>query len=283
MFTWGSTQERGTAITGPVMGIVNVTPDSFSDGGRWLDADAARAHAGALLEAGAAILDVGGESTRPGAEPVSAADEIARVVPVVAALAPRAVVSVDTSKAVVAEAAIAAGARVVNDVSAGRHDPDMLRVVAEAGVGFIAMHMQGEPRTMQHDPRYDDVVTEVIDHLRARCDAAVAAGVAPEALMVDPGIGFGKTVEHNVALLAHLETIVDRVEVPVLVGASRKSFLGAIAGTGADAAAREAATVATTVWALEHGAAMVRVHDVAASVRAAAIVDRLRSVTAVAA
>ena len=283
MFTWGLSPERGTAVTGPVMGIVNVTPDSFSDGGRWFGADAAHAHGVALLEAGAAVLDVGGESTRPGAEPVTATDEIDRVVPVVRALAPHAVVSVDTSKAAVARAAIAAGARIVNDVSAGRHDPDMLRVVADAGVGFIAMHMRGEPRTMQEDPRYDDVVREVIDHLRARCDAAVSAGVAPEALMVDPGIGFGKTVEHNVALLAHLETIVERVEVPVLVGASRKSFLGVLAGTGADPGAREAATVATTVWALEHGAAMVRVHDVAASVRAAAIVGRVRSMAAVAA
>jgi dihydropteroate synthase len=283
MFTWGFSQERGTAVMGPVMGIVNVTPDSFSDGGRWFGADAAHAHGAALLEAGAAVLDVGGESTRPGAEPVPAEDEIDRVVPVVTALAPHAVVSVDTSKAAVARAAIAAGARIVNDVSAGLHDPDMLRVVADAGVGFIAMHMRGEPRTMQQDPRYDDVVGEVIDHLRARCDAAVAAGVAPEALMVDPGIGFGKTVEHNVALLAHLETIVERVEVPVLVGASRKSFLGVLAGTGTDPGARESATVATTVWALEHGAAMVRVHDVAASVRASAIVERIRSLAAVAA
>jgi len=283
MFTWGFSRERGTAVTGPVMGVVNVTPDSFSDGGRWFGTEAARDHGAALLAAGAAVLDVGGESTRPGAEPVTVEDEIARVVPVVAALAEHAVVSVDTSKAAVAEAAIAAGARVVNDVSAGRHDPDMLRVVADSGVGFIAMHMQGEPRTMQRDPHYDDVVAEVVDHLRARCDAAVAAGVDPGSLMVDPGIGFGKTVEHNVALLAHLDTIVERVEVPVLVGASRKSFLGVIAGTGADPAAREAATVATTVWALEHGAAMVRVHDVAASVRAAAIVERLRSVAAVAA
>ncbi|MFM7061392.1 MAG: dihydropteroate synthase [Actinomycetes bacterium] len=283
MFTWGFSRERGTAVTGPVMGVVNVTPDSFSDGGRWFGTEAARDHGAALLAAGAAVLDVGGESTRPGAEPVTVADEIARVVPVVAALAEHAVVSVDTSKAAVAEAAIAAGARVVNDVSAGRHDPDMLRVVADSGVGFIAMHMQGEPRTMQRDPHYDDVVAEVVDHLRARCDAAIAAGVDPGSLMVDPGIGFGKTVEHNVALLAHLDTIVERVEVPVLVGASRKSFLGVIAGTGADPAAREAATVATTVWALEHGAAMVRVHDVAASVRAAAIVERLRSVAAVAA
>jgi dihydropteroate synthase len=283
MFTWGSTRERGTSRTSPIMGVVNVTPDSFSDGGRWLDAGAAVAHATELLAAGAAILDVGGESTRPGAEPVAAEEEIARIVPVIAALAPHALVSVDTSKAVVARAAIAAGAGVVNDVSAGRHDPDMLGVVAEAGVGFIAMHMQGEPRTMQRDPHYDDVVGEVVDHLRARCDAAVAAGIAPEALMVDPGIGFGKTVDHNVTLLAHLETIVDRVGVPVLVGASRKSFLGVLAGTGADPSAREAATVATTVWALEHGASMVRVHDVAASVRAAAVVDRLRDVTAVAA
>ena len=282
MSEWGSIRERG-ASAGPVMGIVNVTPDSFSDGGRWPDPERAIAHGLELLAQGAAVLDVGGESTRPGAEPVPTEVEIARVVPVVAALAPHTLVSVDTMKAAVAEAAVAAGAGVVNDVSAGSHDPDMLHVVADAGVGFIAMHMQGEPRTMQHDPHYDDVVAEVVDHLRARCDAAVSAGVAPESLMVDPGIGFGKTVDHNVALLAHLDTLVERIEVPVLIGASRKSFLGVIAGTGDDPAEREAATIATTVWAFERGAAMVRVHDVAASVRAAAVLDRLQRSTTVAA
>lgn len=276
MFTWGPITERGVSV----MGVVNVTPDSFSDGGRWDAPERAVEHARSLLGAGAAVIDVGGESTRPGAAPVAVAEEIDRVVPVIAVLAPHATVSVDTTKAAVASAAIAAGARIVNDVSAGRHDPDMLGLVAEAGVGFVGMHMQGEPRTMQVDPRYGDVVGEVIDHLAARRDAALRAGVDPAAVMLDPGIGFGKTVGHNLALLAHLRRIVAALGVPVLIGTSRKSFLGVVAGTGDDLDAREDGTTATTVWAVEQGAAMVRVHDVAAARRAIDIVEAVAAVAA---
>ncbi|MFM7270901.1 MAG: dihydropteroate synthase [Actinomycetes bacterium] len=276
MFTWGRITESGASV----MGVVNVTPDSFSDGGRWATAAPAIAHGRALLAAGARVLDVGGESTRPGADPVGAQEEARRVVPVIEALAGEATVSVDTSKATVAAAAIAAGARIVNDVSAGRHDPDMLGTVAAAGVGFIGMHMQGEPRTMQRSPRYEDVVAEVTEHLADRLAAAIAAGIDRDAVMLDPGIGFGKTVEHNLALLAGLRDMVAALGVPVLVGASRKSFLGVVQGTGDDLVAREDGTTATTVWAIEHGAAMVRVHDVAAATRAIAILERLHAVAA---
>ena len=276
MFTWGPITEPGASV----MGVVNVTPDSFSDGGRWAATDPAIEHARGLLAAGARVLDVGGESTRPGADPVGVDEEIRRVVPVIEALAGEALVSVDTSKAAVAAAAIDAGARIVNDVSAGRHDPDMLGTVADAGVGFIGMHMQGEPRTMQRDPRYGDVVAEVTAHLASRLDAATVAGIRRDAVMLDPGIGFGKTVAHNLALLAALDHIVDALGVPVLVGASRKSFLGALQGTGDDLDAREDGTTATTVWAVEHGAAMVRVHDVAAAHRAISIIERLDAVAA---
>jgi dihydropteroate synthase len=258
------------------MGVVNVTPDSFSDGGQFLDADAAVAHGRALAEHGAAVLDVGGESTRPGAAPVSPDEEAARVVPVVRTLAAAGgvPVSIDTTKASVAAAAIEAGARIVNDVSAARHDPDMLAVVADAGAGFVAMHMQGEPRTMQQDPRYVDVVDEVGAFLVERADAAVAAGVAPAAIMVDPGIGFGKTGEHNLTLLAALPDLVARVECPVLIGASRKTFIGRLLDLDTPDA-RDDGTLATTVWALDRGARMVRVHDARRAARAAALLDVL--------
>jgi dihydropteroate synthase len=266
MFQWGDLLGLGA----PVMGIVNVTPDSFSDGGRFLSVEAAAAHGAALAAAGACVLDVGGESTRPGAEPVGVDEELARVIPVVERLrAGTAVaVSIDTTKAAVAEAALAAGAVVVNDVSAGRFEPEILDVVSRAGAGYVAMHMQGEPRTMQDAPHYDDVVAEVADFLVERLDAARAAGVAPGALMADPGIGFGKTLEHNLELLAALPELAARVGVPLLVGTSRKGFLGRITGAS-DPADREAATIASSIWALEHGASMVRVHDVASMVAAA--------------
>jgi dihydropteroate synthase len=258
------------------MGVVNVTPDSFSDGGRFLDPDAAVAHGLALVADGAAVLDVGGESTRPGAAPVSGADEIARVLPVVRGLAAATPVpvSIDTTKAEVAAAALGAGASIVNDVSAGRHAPDLLRVVAAAGAGYVAMHMQGEPRTMQRDPRYDDVVCEVGDFLVERVDAAVAAGIPRVSVMVDPGIGFGKTAGHNLTLLAALPALAGRVGVPVLVGTSRKAFIGRLLGVD-DPAARDDGTLATIVWALDHGARMVRVHDVRGAARAAALLDVL--------
>ncbi len=258
------------------MGVLNVTPDSFSDGGRFDAPDTAVAHGLELAAAGAAVLDIGGESTRPGATPVDAVTEIGRVRPVIEALAAAVDVpiSIDTTKAAVAEAALEVGAAVVNDVSAGRGDPRMLDVVAAAGAGFVAMHMQGEPRTMQVDPHYDDVVREVGAFLVERLDAARAAGIADDALMADPGIGFGKTTDHNLALLASLPELIAAVGVPVLVGTSRKTFLGRITDE-ADPAARDAATLATAVWALERGAAMVRVHDVRGAVQAAAVLGAM--------
>jgi dihydropteroate synthase len=257
-----------------VMGVVNVTPDSFSDGGRYLASDAAIVHGRELALEGAAVIDVGGESTRPGATPVAADDEVARIEPVVRALAAELTVpvSIDTTKTVVAEAALAAGATIVNDVSGGTAEPDILRVVAAADAGFIAMHMRGTPRTMQDDPRYDDVVVEVGDELRRRVDAALAVGVRAEAIMADPGIGFGKTVEHNLALLRALPVLAERVGVPLVLGTSRKSFLAKVLGD-TSLEARDDATLGTTVWCFAHGAAMVRVHDVAASVRAAQLID----------
>jgi dihydropteroate synthase len=262
------------------MGVVNVTPDSFSDGGDYLDADAAVAHGLGLAAQGAAVLDIGGESTRPGADEVSESEELRRAIPVVAALASATTVtiSIDTMKAAVAEAALAAGATVVNDVSGGNADPRMLSVVAKHGAGFVATHMQGTPRTMQHDPHYDDVVREVGDALRGRIDAAVAAGVAPDAILADPGIGFGKTMSHNLALLRSLPELAARAGMPLLVGTSRKGFLGRALGD-APIDARDEATLATTVWCFEYGAAMVRVHDVESSVRAAALLDVMERAT----
>jgi dihydropteroate synthase len=248
------------------MGIVNVTPDSFSDGGRYLDVDAAVAHGLALTAAGADLLDVGGESTRPGAAPVDEGEERRRVVPVVEALAARAgvPVSVDTTKPTVAAAALDAGAVIVNDVSAGRLHPAILEVVADRGAGYVAMHMRGEPRTMQDDPRYDDVVGEVGDFLLDRLEAARAAGIGDAALTADPGIGFGKTTAHNLTLLARLDELAARVDVPLVVGPSRKRFLGALLADVARGEPapdqRDVGTLATVVWALERGARVVRVH-----------------------
>jgi dihydropteroate synthase len=263
-----------------VMGIVNVTPDSFSDGGRYLEPSAAVEQGLRLVAAGAALLDVGGESTRPGAVAVAAQEEIDRVVPVVEALAAEVevAVSVDTTKAAVADAALRAGACVVNDVSAGRFDPDLLGVVTRHDAGFVAMHMRGEPRTMQDDPHYDDVVAEVGDHLHERVDAARAAGVRADAMLVDPGIGFGKTVAHNLSLLGAITELAERAGAPLLLGTSRKSFLGRILG-GASVDEREEATLATTVWAFVSGVRVVRVHDVEQSARAARLLDVLERAT----
>jgi len=274
-----------------VMGIVNVTPDSFSDGGRFLDPDAAVAQGIALAGQGADVLDVGGESTRPGAAPVPADEELRRVIPVVERLAATTSVpiSVDTTKAAVARAAIDAGASVVNDVSAGRLDPDILGVAAEAGAGYVVMHMQGEPRMMQAEPHYDDVVAEVGDFLGDRVGAARAAGVEEGAIAADPGIGFGKTVEHNLRLLAGLPAIAERVGVPVMVGASRKTFVGKVLARAGAASGdlpvdqREEGTLATVVWAVERGASIVRVHDVLPAVRAVRLLDALRAAEASAA
>ncbi len=252
------------------MGIVNVTPDSFSDGGRYLDPASAIAHGRVLLEEGAAVVDVGGESTRPGADPVSIDVEIERVVPVIEGLAPHGRVSIDTRKGEVARAAVAAGATLINDVSA-----ELWPVAAELGVGWVAMHMQGEPATMQADPQYEDVVAEVCRHLADRAARAAAAGV-PE-IWVDPGFGFGKSLEHNLALLAHLDRVVD-LGWPVLIGTSRKGSLGRILADSDDVrdpvppTDRLAASIATEVWAMLRGARMVRVHDVAAGIQAAKVV-----------
>ncbi len=246
-----------------LMGIVNVTPDSFSDGGRHVEQDAAVAHAHALSDSGAQLLDVGGESTRPGAAPVTAEVECARVVPVIERLARgRTPISIDTSKAAVAEAALAAGAVVVNDVTA-LGDPAMAEVVARHGAGLVLMHMRGTPQTMQQgDLRSADIVGEVAEALAARLAVAMAAGIPREAIVLDPGIGFGKTVEQNVALLAGLRRLA-ALGRPLLVGLSRKSFLGALTGRTVDE--REAATTAAHALATLEGAHVLRVHDVAAA------------------
>ena len=245
------------------MGVVNVTPDSFSDGGRYLDAGAAIEHGLALEAEGAAILDVGGESTRPGAAPVSEAKELQRVIPVIEGLIERgsgARISIDTYKSGVAARALTAGATLVNDVTALRGDPEMAGVVAAAGADCCLMHMLGDPRTMQRDPHYDDVVNDIKAFLAERMAFAAQAGIARERILLDPGIGFGKTVAHNLELLRRLDEFLDLGR-PVLIGTSRKSFLGRL--TGRDVDDRVAATIATCVLAYERGASVFRVHDVA--------------------
>jgi dihydropteroate synthase len=255
-----------------IMGVVNVTPDSFSDGGLFLDADAAVEHGRRLADEGAAILDIGGESTRPGADPVAEDEELRRVLPVVERLAADradARLSIDTTKSGVARAALDAGATIVNDVSAFRFDPALAGLVADSDADCCLMHMLGEPRTMQKDPRYDDVVSEVKAFLEERLAFAVGEGVAEERVWVDPGIGFGKTVEHNLELLRRLDEIV-AIGRPVVIGTSRKSFLGKLAG-GRDEAGRVPGTIATNVLALERGATVFRVHDVAQNADALAV------------
>ena len=258
-----------------VMGIVNVTPDSFSDGGMFEDAETAVKHGLRLLDEGADVLDVGGESTRPGSDPVGVEDELTRVLPVIEGLrrgAPEALLSVDTRKAAVASEALAAGADVVNDIGAGT-DPDMFDVVATAGAGMVLMHMQGEPKHMQADPRYDDVVAEVRGFLTDRLEMAVAAGIGRDRLCVDPGIGFGKNLEHNLALLRAIGSFRE-LGVPVLAGVSRKRFIGELSGTD-DPAGRLDGSVAAAVWCTSQGVEMVRVHDVGPTVRALRVVDAI--------
>ena len=245
------------------MGVVNVTPDSFSDGGAFLDRDAAVAHGLRLAFEGADLLDVGGESTRPGADPVPARDELDRVIPVIEGLRernPEVRLSIDTSKAVVAAAALDAGADYVNDVTALRGDPDMAALVAEREIDVCLMHMIGTPRTMQAEARYDDVVGDVRAFLEERIVAAVTAGVAPERIEIDPGIGFAKTIDHNLTLLHDLRALTTLGR-PIVLGTSRKTFLGRI--TGRETAERIPATLATIVMGLERGAEVFRVHDVA--------------------
>ena len=254
-----------------IMGILNVTPDSFSDGGTYEETGAAVAQAERMAAEGASIVDVGGESTRPGAGPVPAEAELRRVLPVVdgiGALGLDVQISVDTTKLEVAEAAVAAGATYVNDVTAFRHDPEMASLVAERGLDCCLMHMLGEPRTMQDEPRYDDVVDDVRAFLEERLAAAVAAGVPEERVQLDPGIGFGKTVEHNLELLRRLGEL-QAIGRPLVIGTSRKTFLGRI--TGREVAERVHATVATSVLAYERGARVFRVHDVAPTADALAV------------
>jgi dihydropteroate synthase len=270
----------GNLILGsePVLiGVLNVTPDSFSDGGEFLDPDKAVVRAVSLLDEGALIVDIGGESTRPGSEPVSPDEELRRVMPVlrgILAVRPEAVVSIDTYRASTAEAALDAGARIVNDVTALR-DPRMAGVVAERGCSIVLMHMRGEPKTMQQDPRYEDVVREVRDFLARRTERALQVGVEEENIIIDPGIGFGKTLEHNLTLLNRLGALVE-LGFPVLVGASRKSFLDKIVGSGSPKD-RLFGTVATNVIAYEQGVSLFRVHDVRANREALAIAAAIRS------
>lgn len=250
-------------MTPKLMGVVNVTPDSFSDGGLFLDAEAAIEHGLELAEQGAEILDVGGESTRPGALEVSAEEERGRIEPVVAGVAEAGhAVSVDTSKSVVAEAALDAGASIVNDVTALRGDPEIAGLCAERGVSLVLMHMRGDPRTMQIEPRYEDVVDEVKAFLAERIEFAVAAGVSEERIWLDPGIGFGKTLEHNLELLRRLGELRELGR-PLVVGTSRKSFIGKI--DGSEVGDRLGGTIASSVLAATEGADVLRVHDVAES------------------
>ena len=257
--------------TGPVvMGIVNVTPDSFSDGGVLVDPQRAAGHAVELVEEGAAIVDVGGESVRPGAQSVGVDEELRRVIPALERIIPACpgiAVSIDTTKADVAERALRMGAAIVNDVSALRADPRMAEVVAEAGSTVCLMHMQGVPETMQEEPRYDDVVSDVQAFLHDRIELAVEAGIDEKRICVDPGIGFGKTVEHNCQLLVGLGRIADLGR-PVIVGASRKSFLGRILGNPNASRGPLPAALAVATMAYERGAAIVRVHDVREHVQA---------------
>jgi dihydropteroate synthase len=281
-FQWDTTQTL-------VMGVLNVTPDSFSDGGRYLDVGPAVEHARDMAEAGASIIDVGGESTRPGAEPVSAGEEVRRVLPVICGVRQLAAaftdsndpaaasgrtpyISIDTAKAIVAQKALAAGARIVNDISALRSDERMVDVVCEHGAGVVLMHMQGTPATMQQAPRYDDVVREVGEFLAERIEFAVARGVQKSQIAVDPGIGFGKTVEHNLQLLAQLEQL-RALGCPIVVGASRKSFIGTILNR--EPCERLAGSLAVAAWAVAHGANIIRAHDVAETVDAVRMMEAI--------
>jgi len=277
------------------MGVLNVTPDSFSDGGKFFDLERAVAHGRALAQAGADIIDIGGESTQPGAEPVSAKEELQRVLPVIKQLVkppttstPKAfgassplTISIDTTKAVVAEQAVAAGARIVNDISALRFDARMADVVRDTGAGVVLMHMQGTPATMQVAPRYDDVVAEVRTFLAEQIVFAESHGIKKSQIAVDPGIGFGKTVKHNLQLLAQLEEF-KVLRCPILVGTSRKAFIGKLlasfrAGPGCEPKERLWGTAATVAWAVAHGVNIVRVHDVAEMADVVRIAEALRA------
>jgi dihydropteroate synthase len=251
------------------MGVVNVTPDSFSDGGRFFGAETALTHARRLIADGADILDIGGESTRPGAATVAEAEELARVLPLIQAIRADSAIalSIDTMKPTVARAAVAAGAAIWNDVTALRHTPESLETAADLGCEVVLMHMQGEPRTMQAAPRYQDVVAEVTDFLLARADAAMAAGVLRDCILIDPGLGFGKSTAHNLALLRHLETFTNS-GFRVVLGASRKRFIQALDPLALEAADRLGGSLAVTLRGAEAGCAVIRVHDVRETVQA---------------
>ncbi len=259
-----------------VMAVLNMTPDSFSDGGRFADVDRAVTRVRELIAAGADMIDVGGESTRPGAAGVSTAEELQRVLPVIEQLTTYhspLTISIDTTKAEVAEKAVAAGARVVNDISALRFDPRMVEVVRDAGAGVVLMHMLGTPQTMQQNPQYDDVVAEVGDFLKERIAWAEAQGIRREQIAVDPGIGFGKTVEHNLQLLGRLEQF-QSLGCPIVVGTSRKRFIGNVLGKEVNE--RVWGTAATVAWAVAHGAGIVRVHDVAEMVEVTRMTEAIK-------
>jgi len=264
------------ARRGLVMGILNVTPDSFSDAGQFLDPGRATEHGLRMLAQGADLIDLGGESTRPGSQRVEVAQQLQRILPVLQALRrqTQAVISVDTTRCAVAKAALDHGATLVNDISAGRDDPDMLPLVASASVPIILMHMQGQPATMQQAPTYNDVVAEVGLFLRQRLDAALAAGISQHTLLLDPGIGFGKTVEHNLQLLQGLPLLCSTGR-PLVIGTSRKRFLSAVLGDDTPSA-RLMGTAATVAWSLANGAAIVRVHDVEPAAQVARMILALR-------
>ena len=257
-----------------VMGVLNTTPDSFSDGGHFLDTDMATEHGLRLADEGAEIIDIGGESTRPGSEPVSATEELRRVVPVIERLAKRcgAVISIDTQKPAVARAALAAGASIVNDIAANRESPEMWQIVAEAKAGYICMHMQGTPQTMQAEPHYDDVLREVGDFFSERLARLAEQGVSGEQVALDPGIGFGKELKHNIKLLSGIHELIMSGR-PLLIGASRKSFIGKLLGTPSNE--RLPASLACAGFAATKGAHVVRVHDVAETVQAVRMTEAL--------
>jgi dihydropteroate synthase len=261
-----------------VMGVLNVTPDSFSDGGRFAARDAAVAHAVEMAAAGADLIDVGGESTRPGSQPVPADEQVRRVVPVIEAIGsqvPGVLASIDTTRAEVARAALDAGAGLVNDISAGRDDAGMLPLVARRAVSVVLMHMQGTPATMQDNPTYDDVVGETIAFLADRAAAAEAAGVAPHRVLLDPGIGFGKTMAHNLELLRRQSELL-RLGRPVVIGTSRKGFIGRITNEP-EPSRRLFGTAASVAWSVANGAAVVRVHDVGAMSQVVRMIEAIRS------